>query len=96
MSQHSRTILLEKGFTVEHEATVLDASDLKCDFLLCMEQRHIEFCSRKITTDTHPEMIHLDIPDPYGGSLEDYQKVFDEIQKSIDRWFFNRFLAKEA
>jgi protein-tyrosine-phosphatase len=96
MSDHARTILTDKGFSVGHQATVLAAPDLNCDFLLCMEQRHVDFCSQLLHGESGPEIVLLDIPDPYGGSLEEYKKAYDEIQKSIDLWFFSRFLAKEA
>ncbi len=81
--------------SINHAARQLSAHDLEAfDFILAMDQSNYDTIFKLSTASTHQHKIKLmrefdplepgDVPDPYYGKEEDFQEVFDILNRSID------------
>ena len=75
-----------------HRAKQVDISDFVLnDIIVGISSRHAmtlmanypQFASKIICTDE-------DIPDPFGGDIEDYKACMEKIRASIERMFFGK------
>ena len=77
---------------INHRAKMLDISDLALnDLVVGITSRHAmalianypQFASKIISMDE-------DIPDPFGGDIDDYKACLEKIRKSIEKMFFDK------
>lgn len=85
-AEHGITVMKARGFdTRDHRSTVLTKSDVAGAFLIyCVSKSHKENILKYSTTD--PSKVFTlgeDIPDPFGGSLEDYEKTACTMEKVV-------------
>lgn len=96
-SPDTRTIQnsLKNGVPINHAARQLSDLDLDSyDLILAMDQSNYANILNLSTATTHQNKIKLmrefdphergDVPDPYYGSEEDFQLVFDILDRSIE------------
>lgn len=92
-SRYSTQLMAERGIDIsQHRARIIDEAILvQADLILCMETGHvealkIEFPRFRQRIFTLSEMVDkpYSIPDPYGGPLEDYQRMVMSVKKLID------------
>lgn len=92
-SRHSVTVMDRHGFNIaDHRATMVDESHLRdADLALTMEDGHAEALRAEFPAHAHKvylltEMIgrNYNIPDPYGGPIEEYQRMYDGLAEVID------------
>jgi protein-tyrosine phosphatase len=92
-SQFSVDVMAQKGFDISsHFSRMVDETLLaESDLILCMEKGHVE--SLKVEFPAYAgrifllsEMIgqHFSIHDPYGGTLDMYQQMVEELTLLID------------
>jgi protein-tyrosine phosphatase len=92
-SPHSVTVMADNGFDIgEHIAqTVSEKMLAEADLVLCMESGHVEALQAEFPRYRDKifllsEMIgkRYSISDPYGGALEGYQRMAQEVTNLID------------
>ena len=76
-----------------HRATLLTPDLLRCcDLILVMEKMHLHYIEQMMPTPNsrvhllgayHPSAKVLEIPDPYGGRLEDYRFSWQLIEACL-------------
>jgi protein-tyrosine phosphatase len=94
-----RTIKTAKNNGVEiwHQARQLTAGDLeKFDYLFAMDQQNLKNILRLPDADKHTHKIKLmrqfdpqgpgDVPDPYYGTLHDFQYVYEMLDRTLDEF----------
>ncbi len=90
-SHGTSTVLSEKGISFSHVSTQLTEKLLEwADAVLTMTASH------KQTIDIHfPQFrnktftlkgLDGDVVDPFGGSVHEYRKTFDELESYIEKW----------
>jgi protein-tyrosine phosphatase len=97
LSPDHRTIKnsLSNGVPITHAARQLTDQDLETfDFILAMDQSNYHNIFRLSSATAHQHKIKLmrdfdphergDVPDPYYGTEEDFQEVFDILNRSIE------------
>ncbi len=93
-SAHARTVLEEAGIeAADHRSTMLDEELARSAFLiLVMTRQH-----RRQLLQRFPELAEKvfllnelagltetpEVADPYGGTLEDYRRTFEEIRRAV-------------
>lgn len=102
-----RTIANAKkhGVPVEHCARQLETKDLDTfDFIFAMDKSNYQNIVRLSNGHAHTQKIRMmrefdplekggEVPDPYHGGEEDFQEVFDILDRSTDS--FIEYLRKE-
>ncbi|MDW5471067.1 low molecular weight protein arginine phosphatase [Staphylococcus equorum] len=89
-SQNTLSIINEHHLPSPSNAKRFTAEDLKADLILTMSQSHKETIQQvygeteKIFTITEYVQREGEITDPYGGSLYDYNKIYNELNLLID------------
>ena len=77
---------MKKHFSTPITLTALSDTD----YIYTMEYYHSVVLKNSITdkiitkNNLKIEVLGQGIPDPYGGSIDDYNKCYDEISKAID------------
>ncbi|MCW5910050.1 MAG: low molecular weight phosphotyrosine protein phosphatase [Cyclobacteriaceae bacterium] len=92
-----RTIKIasKNGVEIRHEARQLSAADLSTfDHLFAMDQNNLKGILRLPGADRHAHKIKRmrefdpqgpgDVPDPYYGTLQDFQYVYDMLDRTLD------------
>lgn len=102
-----RTIANAKkhGVLIEHCARQLETKDLDTfDFIFAMDKSNYQNIVRLSNGHAHTQKIRMmrefdplekggEVPDPYHGGEEDFQEVFDILDRSTDS--FIEYLRKE-
>lgn len=92
-ARHSIRILAERGIDLtKHRSRVFDVDFVQHDaLLLCMEQAHVEWLQHvypQLVGNLHTlsDMSYQqgDVPDPYGGSLDAYRHMVNEVTFLIE------------
>lgn len=92
-SRYSVDVMGRHGFNItDHRATMVEERHLReADLALTMEDGHAEALRAEFPTQAHKvflltEMIgrNYNIPDPYGGPVEEYQRMYDTLVDVID------------
>lgn len=92
-SRYSVEVMSRHGYNIaDHRATMIDESLLRgADLALTMEDGHAEALRAEFPAQAHKvfmltEMIgrNYNIPDPYGGPPEEYQRMYDGLMEVID------------
>lgn len=98
-SEHAKSIMKEYGMADHHETTRISNEILKwADIVLTMTMEHKRILNEQWPEYTDKvyslkEFIrsengtnhHLDIEDPFGGSVEIYRSTAKEIEEAIDQ-----------
>jgi protein-tyrosine-phosphatase len=96
LSVNARKVLDEQAIEFDHTSKPLNPLDLEwAELVLTMTHSH-----KMLLMQYYPEMatkLHTvkefadgsvgDISDPFGGSLSDYRRTFDELEQLIDKLF---------
>lgn len=92
VSENSAAVALKYGFDISsHLSSVFSSDDLDADYIITMTRSIEEFLikcgadSRKVFT------LGSGIKDPFGGDLEIYTEVLNEIADEIDKLVFDGF-----
>jgi len=95
-SRYSTQLMADRGIDISrHRAKMIDEELLaQADLVLCMETGHVEalkiefphFRDRIFTLSEMSDKPYS-IADPYGGLLEDYQRMVAEVEALIDAGF---------
>jgi protein-tyrosine-phosphatase len=92
-SRYSVDVMGRHGFNInDHRAAMVKERHLReADLVLTMEDGHAEALRAEFPTDAHKvflltEMIgrSYNIPDPYGGPVEEYQHMYEGLVAVID------------
>ena len=92
-SRYSIDVAGRHGFNItDHRATMVHERHLReADLALTMEDGHAEALRAEFPTHAHKvylltEMVGrtYNIPDPYGGPIEEYQHMYDGLVEVID------------
>ncbi|ALM57588.1 protein tyrosine phosphatase [Staphylococcus equorum] len=89
-SQNTLSIINEHHLPSPSNAKRFTAEDLNADLILTMSQSHKETIQQvygeteKIFTINEYVQREGEITDPYGGSLYDYNKIYNELNLLID------------
>jgi len=87
----------KNGVEIWHQARQLAATDLEeFDFLLAMDQQNLKNILRLPDADKYSHKIKLmrafdpqgpgDVPDPYYGTMRDFQFVFEMLDRTLDEF----------
>ncbi|MBX2896434.1 MAG: low molecular weight phosphotyrosine protein phosphatase [Cyclobacteriaceae bacterium] len=87
----------KNGVEIWHQARQLTTADLeKFDYLFAMDQQNLKNILRLPDADKYAQKIKLmreydpqgpgDVPDPYYGTLHDFQYVFEMLDRSLDEF----------
>ncbi|MDG0843951.1 low molecular weight protein arginine phosphatase [Staphylococcus equorum] len=89
-SQNTMSIINEHRLPLPHNAKRFTVEDLNADLILTMSQSHKETIqqlygeSGKVFTITEYVQREGEITDPYGGTVYDYNKIYNELNLLID------------
>lgn len=92
-SRYSVDVMGRHGFNItDHRARMVEERHLReADLALTMEDGHAEALRAEFPAQAHKvflltEMIGrtYNIPDPYGGPVEEYQRMYDNLVEVID------------
>ena len=92
-SRYSVEVMGRHGYNItDHRATMVEESHLRdADLALTMEDGHAEALRAEFPAQAHKvfmltEMIgrNYNIPDPYGGPTEEYQRMYETLVEVID------------
>lgn len=92
-SEHSVTLMAEQGFDITgHQAQIIELEHMQqSDLILCMESGHVEALKAEFPMYANKvyyfsEMVgqQYSIKDPYGGTLNEYQRMTNELTTIID------------
>ncbi len=92
-SRYSVDVMGRHGFNIaDHRATMVEERHLRdADLALTMEDGHAEALRAEFPAHAHKvylltEMMgrSYNVPDPYGGPMEGYQQMYDELVALID------------
>ena len=92
-SRYSVEVMGRHGYNIaDHRAAMVDESQLReADLALTMEDGHAEALRAEFPAQAHKvfmltEMIgrNYNIPDPYGGPADEYQRMYDGLVEVID------------
>ncbi|MCL4261822.1 MAG: hypothetical protein KJ069_01335 [Anaerolineae bacterium] len=95
-SRFSKQLMADRGIDISrHRANMIDTALMaQSDLILCMETGHvealkIEFPHFKNRIFTLSEMVDkpYNIPDPYGGPLEGYQRMVTDVERLVEAGF---------
>ncbi len=92
-SQHSVDLMLERGLDItSHQAQRIELTHMqRSDLILCMAERHVE--TVKAAFPAYADKVYYltemagdpySIEDPYGGSLDEYRAMTEEVIGIID------------
>lgn len=95
VSQNSKNAMAELGIDISfHKSRQLTSFDLGwADKIIYMSPAHKTVLSL-YTAENKLFMLGDGIPDPYGGSIEDYRLCRDEIIKAIDALIAENFFSE--
>lgn len=94
-SNHARFVVRDAGGDLEdHRSRALDDVDLsRVDLVIGMTRRHVETVRAHLGTDTTVEVVALseaagedptlEIADPFGGDLADYERTHAQIEPLV-------------
>jgi protein-tyrosine-phosphatase len=92
-SRYSVDVMGRHGFDIgDHRSTMIEEQHLReADLALTMEDGHAEALRAEFPAQAHKvymlsEMIGraFNVPDPYGGPVEEYQRMYDGLVELID------------
>ena len=89
-SQNALSIINEHHLPLPNNAKCFTVEDLNADLILTMSQSHKETIQQiygeagKVYTITEYVQQEGEITDPYGGTLYDYNKIYNELNLLID------------
>ncbi len=104
-SQYSVQVAAERGLDItQHQAEMIEVHHLRnADLILCMETGHAEALRAEFPIYADKiflmsEMVgkEYSINDPYGGPLDTYQSMADELEGIFDRGFERIVALAEA
>ncbi len=104
-SRYSVQVAAERGLDItQHQAEMIEARHLQeADLVLCMEAGHVEALRAEFPPYADKiflmsEMVgkEYNINDPYGGPLEVYQTMAQELAEIFDRGFERIVTLAEA
>lgn len=83
-SKNAVTVMNERGIDISsHRSAPLLEDELSCiDLFVCMGYEHaaaLDLCGVE-----SEKLVILNIPDPYGGSLDEYRAVADMINSELE------------
>lgn len=92
-ARHSVHLMAQQSVDIsQHLARMVNKQMVaRADLILCMEEGHVE--ALQIEFPHHHDRIHTlsemvgkrySIPDPYGGSLQDYKNMVAEVTRLLD------------
>ncbi len=92
-SQHSVDLMLDRGLDItDHQAQHVELVHMQqSDLILCMESRHVE--GLKAEYPVYADKVYYfsemagnqySVNDPYGGSLDEYRVMTEELTGIID------------
>jgi protein-tyrosine phosphatase len=93
-SQHSITLMAERGLNLQtHQARTITGEMLaEADLVVCMEAGHVEaiktefpHCREKVFLLSEMIGRRYSISDPYGGPVEGYERMAEEVTNIIDK-----------
>ncbi|MFP5114239.1 low molecular weight protein arginine phosphatase [Bacillaceae bacterium C204] len=94
-SAHAKKVLEDNGIAHNHRSSLLTRNEVEwADLILTMTsshkmgilQQYPEVGGKVFTLKEYSgEGFHLDVVDPYGGSLAMYEKTFRELDELIDK-----------
>ncbi len=84
VSPHSVTAMAEMGIDIScHTAKQLNKSELETgDLFVCMTKEHGAVLSYNNVPDE--KIMVLNIPDPYGGTVDDYRECLKRIKSELE------------
>ncbi|MEB7039999.1 low molecular weight protein arginine phosphatase [Staphylococcus gallinarum] len=91
ISNNSHQIGLTESLAMPSHSTKFVASDLSADLILTMSNSHkLALCQMYNNTEnvfTINEYVGAtgEVSDPFGGTIEDYREIFNELNCLIDR-----------
>ncbi|MGM0896895.1 MAG: low molecular weight protein arginine phosphatase [Bacillota bacterium] len=94
LSANAQTVLSEQSIEFDHMSKPLDPRDVEwAELILTMTYSHKmmlmqyypEVATKLHTVKEFAEGSTGDISDPYGGSLADYRRTFEELEELIDK-----------
>lgn len=90
MSLNSRVIMTKYGLDTKHLSRPLTSEDLdNADYIIAMTDSHKNYIEQHYgKTDNVYSMNDItglgDVIDPYGGTVEDYERCYQLLVKNID------------
>lgn len=95
-ARYSIQLMDEQGIDIsQHQARMVDEQLIaQADLILCMELGHVE--ALQVEFPAHRQRIYAlsemigkryNIADPYGGNLNDYRVMVEEVTKILDAGF---------
>lgn len=104
----TREVAKKRGIILKHKARQFRNSDFDTfDFILAMDQKNLDDILQRTPLDAHSKKVSLfakfasvpgetllEVPDPYYGTLEDFESVQDLVENSS--LGFLEFLKKEG
>lgn len=93
-SEHARTVMREAGIDLEtHTSTLLNKALVdEATLILVMSRQHRELLLQRFPEAAAKTFLlkefagitgNPDVADPYGGTIEEYRRVYEEIRASI-------------
>lgn len=89
-SAHAQTTMADYGIDLSHHQAQQVTQDLieASDVVYTMTHQHADILHRAFPDQAHKITTYLpdtDLYDPFGGSLEDYQKTAQALSAGLDR-----------
>ncbi|TDL95407.1 low molecular weight protein arginine phosphatase [Macrococcus carouselicus] len=90
VSAYSAELIEKHDLPAAGSAALFTAEDIAADLILTMSSSHKAFIlseypeANVYTLAEYASDSGMDIADPYGGNLADYEQMFTEIRKHID------------
>ncbi|UXU57928.1 low molecular weight protein arginine phosphatase [Staphylococcus agnetis] len=89
VASHTRTVLLTQNYPMPSHAQQFQREDLQADLILTMTQEHQRHIEQLYGPQQHVYTLKAyinqtaDIADPFGGPLEMYQMLFEQLERDI-------------
>jgi protein-tyrosine-phosphatase len=92
-SEHSVTLMAEQGIDITgHQAQIIELEHMQqSDLILCMESGHVQalkaefpLYANKVYYFSEMAGQQYSITDPYGGTLNEYRRMTEELTTIID------------
>ncbi|WP_016697008.1 low molecular weight protein-tyrosine-phosphatase [Actinoalloteichus spitiensis] len=87
---HARAVLSRAGYPADHTARQIGGDQWEADLLVALDSGHQRALLRRVP----PERVRLlrsfdpaangpDVPDPYGGPVEDFEEVLAMVEAAV-------------
>lgn len=95
-SEHARAVMHEAGIDLEMHASALLNEELigEASLILVMSRQHREQLLRRYPAAAAKTFLlkefagiagNPDVADPYGGTIEDYRRIYEELRAGIEK-----------